>query len=240
MAMKAELEKVSVPSNDWTPATKADVESDARVKAKVNEILNGTSALEAKAKASQVGYNANSRFVIRDNNNPIIPTGCPNIKTANRIADENIVLMNRGKQPFLTYASWVEAGDGLQDTPNVAWRKYEEPAKAVSTIPAFIVRHGYYIMYENGVAYYLSGEMKSPSILRRLASENVSGQVVNNESIVMSKGNGKYANLTKQEYDSIVASQPSKADLFKLCIQFCNESKVLMDCSKATPVWSKE
>jgi hypothetical protein len=240
--LKSELEKVSVPSNEWTPATKADIASDERVRAKVNEIMSGTSALEAKAKASQAEYNANSRFIIRDNNNPLLPTGCPNIKTANRIAEENIVLMNRGKQPFLTYQSWVDAGDSLQDTPNVAWRKYEAPApKAVGTVPSFIVKHGYFLLYDNGICYYLSGEMKSPSILRRLASENVSGQVQHNEPILMSVSNGvKYRNVSQAEYNSLVTDTPCKADLFKVYIQFVNEAKVLMDTSKATPIWSKE
>jgi hypothetical protein len=198
------------------------------------------SELDRKAKESQVDYSPTSRFIIRDNLKPLLATGCPDSKIQNQIADENTKLMAHGKKPFTTYESWVDAGDSLIGSPEVTWNKYVEPVLAVSTAPAFIVRHEYYVLYENGVCYYLSGDMALPSILKRSSSENISAQTQHNESVLVSKSAVKHRDLTKAEYDSVVASQPSKDDLFKLYVQFCNDAKVRMDVSKAVPAWSKD
>ena len=197
--------------------------------------------LDKKAKLSQEGYNPNSRFMIRNNNVPLSPTGAPNQKVMDQITEENVVLMAHGKKPFLTYTEWTDVGDSSNlGNPDVQWKKYEEPVLASPSIPVYIAAQNYFLMWDADKCYFLVANMAVPSILKRSASENISGLTVDNSSILMSKGVGKYRDMSRAEYNDIVANQPPLADLFRVYIQFCNNDKVLMDTSKATTIWSKE
>ena len=198
--------------------------------------------LDKKATESQVGYNPNSRFVIRDNNRPILATGCPNSKVQDLITQENVVLMAHGRKPYLNYTEWTDVGDSSNlGSPDVTWKKIEDPVLASSTVPVYISAQDYFLMFENDTCFFLTGKMAQPSILKRSTSECVSGQTFNQSSILISCSNAiKYRNMSKSEYNDIVSSQPSIADLFRVYCQWDNRDKVLMDTSKATTIWSKD
>jgi hypothetical protein len=252
--LKAALEQVQSPDVVQLPAKQKLAQNAPASTAEVQKQLEQTriqghasvlTELDRKAKASQEGYSPSSRFVIRDNNKPFLAMGCPNTKVQQQIGEDNLKLMAAGKRPYVNYEDWVSAsGDNSYDiigSPDVRWEKYTEPVLASATVPVFIARHQYYLMYENDKCFFLAGAMKLPSILRRSASENVSGLTVDNSSILMSVSNAtRYRDMSKPEYSDIVASQPCIADLFRVYIQWDNLDKVLMDVSKATTVWSKD
>jgi hypothetical protein len=244
--LRSALEQVkSEPEMPLVSSPITDTARDARIKAKVRAIIDGTPAkqsLDDMARESQIGYDKDSRFIIRNNNVPLLPTGCPNARIQKQIGDENVVRMANRMRAYTTYESWVnDNGDVQGNTADFTWQKYEEPApKASSTAPAFIVKYGYYLLYDAGVCYYLSGNMVQPSVLKRLASEELSGETQNNSSILMSVSKGKYRNVSQSEYNSLITDTPSKEDLFKVFVQWDNVQKVLLDTSRAVPVWSKE
>jgi hypothetical protein len=226
-----------VKSPATVQARKVD-SSQARIEGRASVLTE----LDRKAKESQVGYDRNSRFVVRNNLKPVLATGCPSEKMQNLISEQNTARMTAGIQPFFSYDEWTDAGDGdsLLPNSNAKFEKYVEPVLAAATVPVFIARHQYYLMFEADRCYFLAGEMKYPSILRRSASENISGQTQDNSSILMSVSNAtKYRNMTRPEYNDVVASPPSLADLFRVFIQWDNTDKLLMDTSKAVTVWSK-
>jgi hypothetical protein len=211
---------------------------ETRIQARVSTMTE----LDRKATESQADYNPNSRFVVRNNFKPVLPLNCPNQKVQDQIAQENVVLMAHGKRPYLNYTEWTDVGDTTsQGSPDVQWKKYEEPILASSTVPVYISAQDYFLMYENDTCFFLTGKMAMPSILKRSSSECVSGQTSDQSSILISCANAtKYRNMSKSEYNDVVASQPSLPDLFRVYVQFCNEEKILMDTSKATTIWSSK
>ena len=245
--LQSELEQVKSESQTplvGSPITPDMVKSHVTVEKQMEQTriqarVRTMNSLDVKAKLSQEGYNPNSRFMIRNNNVPLSPTGAPNQKVMDQITEENVVLMSHGKKPYLTYTEWTDVGDSSNlDSPGAEFRKFVEPVLASSTVPVYISAQDYFLMYENDICYFLTGKMAVPSILKRSSSECVSGQTSDASSILMSKGVGTYRNMSKSEYNDIVASQPSVADLFRVYIQFCNNDAILMDVSKATTVWS--
>jgi hypothetical protein len=197
--------------------------------------------LDKKATESQVGYNPNSRFVIRDNHRPVLATGCPSAKIQKQISDESVLRMAHGGKAYLSFQEWTDVGDSSNvGNPDITFQKYVEPVLASSTVPVYISKGDYYLMYQDSTCFFLTGNSQMPSVLRRSASECISGQTVDNSSILMSKGVGKYRDMTKTEYQSILDSQPSQAALLRIWIPFCNNDSILMDTSKATTIWSKE
>src|ERR1035441_4803236 len=228
LRLKSQLEQVpdAVQSPDVVrhvqPQTMDKQLEESRIDARVKTMKS----LDVKAKASQEGY-SDSRYVIRNCKVGLGALNCPNQAIYNQILEDNTKLMSHGHRPHLTYESWVQASENesLGSNPDVVWNKHSDPVLAVSTPPAFIVKHSYYILYEAGVCYYLSSGMSVPSILKRASSENTSAVEVDNSSMLISCAQGStWRNLTRPEYDSIVSVQPSKNSLFKLYIQFVNEA----------------
>ena len=246
--LQSQLEQSNSPDAVQSPVVQSPISVSQKVdlqkhleQARITGHASKLIELDRKAKASQEGYSASSRFSIRNCKVGLGALNCPNQKTYDQILDDNTKLMSHGLKPYLTYESWVQASENESvGSKDVTWNKFVPPVlSGLSTAPAFIVKHSYYILYEAGVCYYLSSGMSVPSILKRASSENTSAAEVDNSSMLISCAHGTtWRNLTRQEYDSIVLNQPSQADLFKLFIQFVNEAGLQFDVSKAVPAWS--
>ena len=245
--LQSQLEQSNSPDAVQSPVVQSPISVSQKVdlqkhleQARITGHASKLIELDRKAKASQEGYSASSRFSIRNCKVGLGALNCPNQKIYDQIVEDNTKLMAHGKAPFTSYESWVQASENesVGSNPEVTWKKFQDPVLASSTVPVYISSQDYFLMYEQDQCYFLTGKMAVPSILKRSASECVSGQTVDNSSILMSKGVGKYRDMTKAEYDDIVSSQPPISDLMRVYIPFVNESKVLLDVSKAKTIWS--
>src|ERR1035441_330072 len=187
------------------PLTVEKKMEQTRIQARVSTMT----LLDEKARKSQEGYSTSSRFLIRNCKVGLGALNCPNQKIYDQIVEDNTKLMAHGKAPFTSYESWVQASENesVGSNPEVNWKKFQDPVLASSTVPVYISSQDYFLRSEQDQCYFLTGKMAVPSILKRSASECVSGQTVDNSSILMSKGVGTYRNMSKSEYNDIVASQ---------------------------------
>jgi len=106
--------------------------------------------------------------------------------------------------------------------------------------PHYFQEGEYFLLYVGGKCYYQSGLMTLPTILiKRSSKENTSSEEqCNDGSVIFGLPHGEQpVHLTQSDYNSIVASNPSKESLFKIYRQLNNADKVKMNTNILIPVW---
>lgn len=105
-----------------------------------------------------------------------------------------------------------------------------EPEKFSKTVAYSFPSHNYFLMYENGKAYYQTARMPVATVLIK----NHSG----NASVVETNIKETPIHLTKADVDSLVKANVSKDNLFKQYTQLVSADKVCINFNTATAVWN--
>lgn len=116
------------------------------------------------------------------------------------------------------------------------WSLQPEPAvKHVSTAPTyFIVKQGYYLTYENNVAYV----GKPDSEPKRLAKSGEGyAKAVSTNAQIHGKANKQPMDLTQEEFKGLLTNKPSFQELTIPYELWENKDLVQMDYKNAVNVW---
>ena len=190
-------------------------------KAKVELVPNVKEDLDLIARDSQRGYVVKGTFTSW-NHKTILPTGCPDKRIQNEIGVVNTARMERHEKPYLSYSDWY-VNDPLIPTPNdygFEPTPYESPKSlAVATAPVLISKYSYYVAWHNNQAYYLA-DGSVPTILKKMSDEDTDGRITCSQKQITQYSSHGSRDLTKAEFDNIVASSPSPESLFSVYNQF--------------------
>ena len=134
---------------------------------------------------------------------------------------------------------------------NVEYRvaSVNDEHKIAKAQPYFIVKQGYYVMFETGRVYFLKttdqGQKDRNNVLKTLparlmASSDTStngAKVYTGQMVIYNDLNNSYRDLTRAEFDSIVKATPSQYDLLSVYVQFVNTDEVEMNVTSAINIW---
>ena len=134
---------------------------------------------------------------------------------------------------------------------NVEYRvaSVNDEHKIAKAQPYFIVKQGYYVMFESGKVYFLKttdqGQRDRNNVIKTLpnrlmASSDTStngAKVYTGQMVIYNDLNNSYRDLTRAEFDSIVKATPSQYDLLSVYVQFVNTDEVEMNVTSAINIW---